>query len=590
MSTCSQDTTRRSARHRAAVAVFVTATVPVLLGFAVLAVDVGVLFNARTDLQNAADAGAMSAANVLMNEPFGDDAIAAARAKAAEVVEWNHVVGKTVTLDLSQDVVFGRANLDRDTNTYDFTPTTVLPDCVRVTVRCTSDSPNGPVELFFAPLFGETVMNISATATAAMAPRDIAIAADLSGSIRYDSQLKRYAERVVNFYDVWDALPGGALDMDSTWAAGELPADLSQASGPGWGYFKELLFGTDPADETYDPATDSGMITLSPYAVWNDADLTSSLFNRGYNSGEVDAIMQSPDYYHNRVAVAMGLAFWNSGIPGGLWESRGLDPACVGNGNQTLGPGELEWSETILSHTQAQSVAIWQDYIGQMTEEISGPFRYRFGIKTFVAYLIDERVTPSETPELADVPLQPLYAVKESVAFLTGLLDSLEAADQISLEVYNQIGVHEIDLTRDYESVSARLSQMHPDHYGTGTNIGGGLQRAIEELTGPRARATSRKVIVLLTDGYANRDEWGNFNETSAKAYALRMAVEAADKRIQIVAVTVGQDADELLIQQIADIGDGVHLHAEGSIDEYSADLTNIFAQIGTRRTVELIE
>jgi hypothetical protein len=42
-------------------------------------------------------------------------------------------------------------------------------------------------------------------------------------------------------------------------------------------------------------------------------------------------------------------------------------------------------------------------------------------------------------------------------------------------------------------------------------------------------------------------------------------------------------------MDQIAEIGNGEHLHAEGSIDEYSAQLLQIFVQLGGKRPVELI-
>ena len=36
--------------------------------------------------------------------------------------------------------------------------------------------------------------------------------------------------------------------------------------------------------------------------------------------------------------------------------------------------------------------------------------------------------------------------------------------------------------------------------------------------------------------------------------------------------------------------GSGVHFHAQGSIDEYSQQLADIFAQITGKRSVELIQ
>ena len=42
-------------------------------------------------------------------------------------------------------------------------------------------------------------------------------------------------------------------------------------------------------------------------------------------------------------------------------------------------------------------------------------------------------------------------------------------------------------------------------------------------------------------------------------------------------------------MEKIADIGHGEDFHAEGSIEEYSAQLGEIFQRLGSRRPVELI-
>ena len=67
------------------------------------------------------------------------------------------------------------------------------------------------------------------------------------------------------------------------------------------------------------------------------------------------------------------------------------------------------------------------------------------------------------------------------------------------------------------------------------------------------------------------------------------MAEVAAAQGIRIFAVSVGVDSDTDLMEEIADIGHGEHFHAEGSIEEYSAELASIFQRLGGQRPVELI-
>ena len=167
----------------------------------------------------------------------------------------------------------------------------------------------------------------------------------------------------------------------------------------------------------------------------------------------------------------------------------------------------------------------------------------------------------------------------------------MDASDQLSLETYTNTTRHEVDLTTDFATIADRLDRLSPTEYGSGaTNIGGGIAQAIEELTSSRARDASRKVIVLLTDGIANIDEYGNHNVSGAKAHALTQAQRAADLGMRILAISVGQGADQDLMEQIANAAGGIHFHAEGEIDEYTAQMLDIFKQIGGARTVGLIE
>jgi len=336
-----------------------------------------------------------------------------------------------------------------------------------------------------------------------------------------------------------------------------------------------------------------------PYNLnWSDAALSASLLTRGYNAVEVAALLNKQydpnGAYPYRVAVALGLAEWNSGLPGGQWVTRGAPP---GNNNAWVGTTEVEWTQTVMSQSLAASDDIWLDYINSYMKGTSSEmydansnFRYRFGIKTFVNYLMEKRPTNDQTPELSQTRTQPMQAVKDAVGYLTQVFEELDTDDKLSLEIYGTTGRHEVDLTRDYHTVKNRLHSMQAGHYDTWTNTGAGLQRAIEELTSPRARTTSKKMIILLTDGNANVNSAGDTNDVSGgNAYALDRAQAAADLGIYIFAVSVGAEGNQSLMQQIADIGHGEHFHAEGSIEEYSAQLAEIFRRLGGTRPVELI-
>ncbi len=598
-------------RRRAAVAIQVAVSMTAIIGFAALSIDVGSMYNAKGDLQRTADAAALAAASKLASFSEGDPTTLA-RAEAMSFTQKNDVFGRGVTLENS-DIEFGRA-VPSDGGGFEFQPTNTNPDAVRVRVKLEEGSSNGALALYFSRVFGYDNADIDAEAIAMLIPRDIAIVADLSGSHKEDSELRNYKDTDINLHQVWDDLPGGISDVGSGWDGTEFPLDgdgySPQMAGPAWGFMKNLGWGTESIDSSYDPATDNGLIELAKNANWSDADMESALAGRGYIQAEIDAIMSSQydgnGAWDERTAVALGLADWNSGIPGGRWEIASQqnnsgggfqNTSNSGNGNQWVGSSELQWTESFGNRTAAQSKPIWQDYINNYMNKTwtqmyraNSDFKYQFGVKTFVNYLLERRTSHNQTPEFADARQQPLKAVKDAVGYLAQELYNLETDDKLSLEIYGETARHEVDLTSNYDLVSNRLTEMQAGHYDTWTNMGGGIQRGIEELSSSRARANSRKVMIVLTDGRANVTSDGTTGDyTNGAAYARERSEAAAAMGIKIYTVSVGSNSDVDLMDYLADVGGGTHAHAEGSIDNYSNQLAEIFQKLGGARPVELI-
>lgn len=610
-------TNRESSRGRGVVVVSAAFLAIMLLGCAALAVDMGAIYNAKAELQRTADAAAMAAAYAL-GASGGLEPTVAAKLRASEYTANNLVWGQALALDEEADVTFGRANFDAATGTYVFTPGGAPPDTVRVRVRKTADSPNGAFGLYFAGVFGLDEIDLSATATAMMIPRDIAIVTDLSGSHSDDSEVRHFnfgtSGLNINLHEVWDAFPGG-IDGNP------------QTAGPLWGYMKEMGWGSDPITGSYDPTQDPGLMYL-PYAPFNNWVLNPDLdtylagfVGVGYSSAERAAISYRRGYWKLRVAVAMGMARWDSGISGGLWERLDPQPPNPGNGDVYVTEDEMVWLETVGGRSPAETKSIWLDddaanqiqsytsYMAQMNynmmwkamDQAGIDSRYLFGAKTFMNYLMERRPDSVKTPELADAPTQPMQAVKDSVQYLADLLTAQGTNDQLSLEVYGTTAIHEMDLTQDFASIAARLNAMQAVHYVSWitdgnydgwTNIGQGITRGTEELTSVRARSLARKVMVLLTDGVANVNRNGETNQgASGDVYAIEEATVAANLGIQIYTITVGTAADTDLMAQIAEeIGHGRHFHASGTIDNYSQELSDIFVTLGGLREVELID
>jgi len=164
-------------RKRGAVAPLVAVLLVVILGFAALSIDAGVIFNARVELQSSADAAALAAAWQLLDEEDlngeadSSEEIAAARAEAVVRAAANAVGGLYPVVDLNTDnaidgdIVVGYLD---DITDPDAAMTFVDPNefnTVRVRVH-RDNTRNGPLTLFFARVLGIETAEVSAVASA----------------------------------------------------------------------------------------------------------------------------------------------------------------------------------------------------------------------------------------------------------------------------------------------------------------------------------------------------------------------------------------------------------------------------------------
>lgn len=138
--------------RRAMVVPLVAVCLLLLVGFIVLAVDAGYIYVSRTEMQRAADAGALAGASAL---PEGEEAVTE---RALECTGWNAVARSSVSVD-EADVILG----SWEWNARTFYPQTgdesVFPNAVRV-VGSRTDMP-----LFFARAIGVSGTDVIKRAT-----------------------------------------------------------------------------------------------------------------------------------------------------------------------------------------------------------------------------------------------------------------------------------------------------------------------------------------------------------------------------------------------------------------------------------------
>jgi Flp pilus assembly protein TadG len=158
-----------------------------LLGFVALAIDIGLIALAKNRCQNIADLAAMAGARELNGDSLNNNNYTTAKSTAATAATTNNSI-------LTRPVTASDVNIQVGSFSYDYTnkkfviypnskPSTENWTLVQASVGVTNES------TFFASLLRVPSFNTQATASAAHRPRDVVVIADLSGSMRFDSNL-----------------------------------------------------------------------------------------------------------------------------------------------------------------------------------------------------------------------------------------------------------------------------------------------------------------------------------------------------------------------------------------------------------------
>lgn len=163
--------------QRGSTIIFVVLVLPVLLAFTALAIDMGRAFVVKNELQNAADAAALAGAAALTtktpdapNANYANPNWAYASTRGVSTIGMNHADSRVLT---DANVEVGYWNIHHQPEGMQattITPGTFDKPAVRVTVSLAEGHNGGPLNLLFAPIFGQNYANVSATALALISP------------------------------------------------------------------------------------------------------------------------------------------------------------------------------------------------------------------------------------------------------------------------------------------------------------------------------------------------------------------------------------------------------------------------------------
>ena len=150
-----------------AIGIVLALLLPILFGFAGLAVDIGHMYAVRSQLKNAADAGALSGARALVpytGSPLTPD-WTGGQNKATQTVKLNSADNKQLT-DCEVTYGYWRFTTGPPLQLAGIIPTANDFPAVSVKVSKTAGQNNGPVSMYLASILGVLPADVSAASVA----------------------------------------------------------------------------------------------------------------------------------------------------------------------------------------------------------------------------------------------------------------------------------------------------------------------------------------------------------------------------------------------------------------------------------------
>ncbi len=174
---------RTNSRSGAALVLVLVATVT-LFTFVALAIDLGMLAVARTQIQDAVDIAAMAGARTLNGDTAANNNYSQVTPNAITAATSNTVLSKSITSG-QVNVQIGRyVYVPGNTRFEGVVPGPSDENWSLVSAQVTANVTNN---MAFAKVLNIGTTNMVATATAVHRPRDVAVVLDFSGSMRYGS-------------------------------------------------------------------------------------------------------------------------------------------------------------------------------------------------------------------------------------------------------------------------------------------------------------------------------------------------------------------------------------------------------------------
>lgn len=587
----------------------------VVASFAALSVDFSRLSTTRQKMQNACDAAALAAAMEVTHAvetagPDVENVFAYAKTKAKEKAQQVAALNG-IYINPDVDVEFGNRQYNQATGLFEVKWNEQTTNLVRVSARKVNPDRNQPdavVSTPFAAVIGRGNNPITTSAAAYVEARDIVSVLDFSRSMNFDSHFTSETNNSLtqsqvedNLQMIWDDLgnptfgsmpwyPDWVTIPSATWGDSVLRVQWRDTSINMYCQSNlqrvELTF-SDNATQTFNTTTSGWQVRQGTGGNSGKA-IRRCRIRRGSSTWETF------DFY-NDDHIRRGLGLDSVAYP---WPSG-------------------SWSEYF---QMCRNTSSGSSYYQQKVVEYG--FGRKFGIMTFMHYVLRYRPAYSMTPDLWKTRHYPFHSVKEGQKLLCDFLEDLSYNDYVGMVSYDTnhrvehtmsgAGMPSVDIssepvTNNYQAIRDLIHYKQCGHYAYATNIGGGLKSA-KALLDAHGRVDARPTILLMTDGQSNTVDsgedtslpaswsWDNLfdydgdgtadysTSDSQKRYVLKKAKECVDAGYTIHTMVVGNDGDRDLMRAISFLGRGIFIDIPGgtSVGAMEADVREAFNRIAS--------
>jgi hypothetical protein len=567
-----------SRRRRGSIVTLTAVLLVVLMAFLALSVDSGYMYTMQTELDRAVDAAALAGTSSLIDgEAAAEDLVVEYLARnplgSTDSIEVEATIS-TIKADWLEEhqeeleLTYGYWNPDTRQLEQSFEPS-----AVKVVVA------RAELPLFFARAIGHDSFELESSAIATYKPRDIMVVLDLSASMNDDSEFKSI-----------DSLGREAIEYNLEEIYDELGRPI----------YGNLTFEPKYATLIGEPPTANNLpqITVeyrgTSIYITSSKDVSNVVLELEDGTSVRDESFTDGDV---AVTVSAGQTILKA------WVKSGSNADLFGNPNGYGEPFDFTDNNEFVEALDLADVSYpypsgsWSDYISYVkssgTPNDSAAYRHKFGYMNLVNYWLERQPAHHQTPDLNAVSAQPLATVKDAVSLFVDYVQEVYTHDRVGLAVFNSAtgeGSVEVPLSFDLDQAVTAAAERQAGHYHVSTNIGGGLHSAIDELA-QNGREGAFKMIVLLADGGANF-VGGAHDTVAARDYVISEATRAYGLKLKVMTISLGLGADTALMQNVADIGDGLHFNVPGggTVEEMRDDLIDAFREIARNRPVMLVE